>query len=292
MIAYFRKVLRYISSKDTYEKINFLIKNKYLLNLKSPESFNEILSYNKINYESVYGEGVCELISDKYRVREYVSSKIGSEYLCKIYDVYVKSSEFDYKKLPNSFVLKANHGSGEDFIKKINNKNSVDQSDIMLWIDNTLKKEYGVLTNELWYLDIDKKMVIAEEMLNPSGEDLKDYKFFIIRGQIILIQVDQNRFINHQKSLYDENWNYINVKFNYPIGEFVKPPSRYNEMKVIAKKLAENLEFCRVDLYQDENDRIKFGEITVSPASAWGPFKPRSFDYELGAKYKGLIEKR
>ena len=45
--------------------------------------------------------------------------------------------------------------------------------------------------------------IIVEELLDG---DLLDYKFFCNSGGPFLIQVDVNRFTNHQRNIYDLSW--------------------------------------------------------------------------------------
>jgi hypothetical protein len=42
-------------------------------------------------------------------------------------------------------------------------------------------------------------------MVDESGTELKDYKFFCFDGEPRLIQVDFDRFRNHKRNLYDRS---------------------------------------------------------------------------------------
>ncbi len=100
------------------------------------------------------------------------------------------------------------------------------------------------------------------------GDNLEDYKFFVIQGNFVFCQVDSNRYINHCRNLYYKNFklfNFIKVKPNYTYK--ILKPKNYEKMIKISEKIAKIFEFCRVDLYNIYG-KIYFGEITFFPGSA------------------------
>lgn len=50
---------------------------------------------------------------DKYDVRKYIKEIIGEEYLIPLLGVYDSFEEIDFDNLPDEFVLKPNHTSGD-----------------------------------------------------------------------------------------------------------------------------------------------------------------------------------
>ena len=77
------------------------------LNLKKPETFNEKIQWCKI-YDR---DPLKTLLSDKYKVRNWVQERIGCKYLNQLLGVWDNVGSIDWDKLPNRFVLKATHGS-------------------------------------------------------------------------------------------------------------------------------------------------------------------------------------
>lgn len=65
------------------------------------------------------------MMADKYEVRKYIAEKIGEEYLIPLLGVWDKFKEIDLDKLPNEFVLKPNHTSGNVFICKDKTKSTM-----------------------------------------------------------------------------------------------------------------------------------------------------------------------
>jgi hypothetical protein len=124
--------------------------------------------------------------------------------------------------------------------------------------------------------------IVVEELLDENGNSPTDYKFFVFWGKVRLVQVDVERFTRHQRNLFDENWRSLAVVSRFPRPDTIpRMPSRFIEMKAIAERLAQEIEFARVDLYQC-GERIVFGEITHYPDGGSVVYQPREFDRALG----------
>ena len=82
------------------------------LDLENPKTFNEKIQWLKL-YDST---SIKTKLADKYLVREWVAERIGEEYLIPLLGVWDSFDEIDFDALPDQFVLKANHGSGYNYI--------------------------------------------------------------------------------------------------------------------------------------------------------------------------------
>jgi hypothetical protein len=120
-IKLFKKATN-ILPDNVYIKILYLITFWKWPNILKPRTFNEHIIRLKISDDSLK----YHIYTDKYEVRDYVSQRIGSEYLNTCYGVYNSFKEIDFSKLPDKFVIKATHGSGYNKIylnkSKINYK--------------------------------------------------------------------------------------------------------------------------------------------------------------------------
>ena len=76
------------------------------LNLDNPQTFNEKIQWMKL-YDSTR---LKTKLADKYLVRDWVKEKVGEEYLVPLLGIWNNFNDIDFDKLPNQFVLKANHG--------------------------------------------------------------------------------------------------------------------------------------------------------------------------------------
>ena len=93
---------------EPYIKIMYRLAMGKKLNLDNPLTYNEKLQWLKLydrNPDYV-------MMVDKYRVRDYIAEKIGSEHLIPLLGVWKRADDIDFDSLPNQFVLKCNHDSG------------------------------------------------------------------------------------------------------------------------------------------------------------------------------------
>jgi len=74
------------------------------------------IQWLKLNWH----DDILTKCSDKYEVRKFVEDKMGPELLKKLYGVYEKVEEIDLSELPDAFVMKVNHGSGQNIFCKKN----------------------------------------------------------------------------------------------------------------------------------------------------------------------------
>lgn len=256
----------------------------YFLMTKKELDWTKLCTYNeKMQWLKLYDRDERKtLYTDKYRVREYVARKIGQKYLIPLLGVWDKFDDIDFEKLPSSFVLKCNHGSGWNQIVK--NKECMSMPETKkkfdLWMDTNYGDLYGL---ELQYENIERK-IIAEELLSIDGEtDILDYKFFAFDGKVELIQVDIDRSLNHRRNLYTPDWTLLPYEILFPSAPEVTipKPAYLDEMIHIAEGLAKGFIHVRVDLYL-VNEKIYFGELTFTHGSGVEEFRPESLGEKLG----------
>lgn len=270
-------ILLHLSDSIFYNLLGFITHARFgkkyrWMNLRSPVTFNEKVNYLKVNRPQIDGT----LWADKVAVREYVSEKIGEKYLIPLHGVYSDAREIDFDKLPKGFALKTNHGSGWNII--CNDKNKLDKNKSVTKLNKWLKYNAYYLSREWQYKDI-KPKIMCEELL---VYDIYDYKFFCFHGKPKIIQVDVDRFTNHTRAFFDENWNRLDFSLTYPQTEKeIEKPEQYEEMYKIASVLAANTIFLRIDLYI-HNDKVFFGEITLHPEGGFAPFIPEKYNKVIG----------
>ncbi len=275
-------LLRVMLGKFAYEKLRARQYLGYWPNLKKPQTFNEKIIYNKL----FRIPNSANVLSDKIAVRDFVKERIGEEYLNKLYYSGGSLTGINFDKLPESFIIKTNNGCEGNIIVK--EKASINIKDINARINKFLNQSFGYLTNEVWYLEIKPQILVEELMEDEEGNIPDDYKFFCFDGVCKMIQVNKDRFSNHNIIFFDENWNKFPFGLSsYPHYVDVAKPDNFDEMKNIATKLSKGLEFVRVDLYSYSN-KIKFGEITFSPNAGWKPFNPSEYDAILGDLWKTI----
>ncbi|MFW6015996.1 MAG: ATP-grasp fold amidoligase family protein [bacterium] len=272
-----KKIFSLVSDK-IYLKIIYRLKTRKKLNLNNPETFNEKLQWLKL-YDR--NPEYTKLV-DKYEVRKYIANTIGEKYLIPLIGVWDKFEDIDFSTLPNQFVLKCTHDSGGIVICK--DKSTFDIDAARQKINKSLKRNYYYHGREWPYKNVKPRIICEKYMVDESGIELKDYKFFCFSGKPKIIQVDFNRYRGHKRNLYDKDWNYIPMSIKYPTNSDVKikKPNKLKDMLMFATLLSKNCPHVRVDFYS-MNDSIFFGELTLYPGSGCEEFTPESYDYILGS---------
>lgn len=154
------------------------------------------------------------------------------------------------------------------------------------------KLEKALRSNGYWfgrewpYKNV-KPCIIAEQyMVDDSGVELNDYKFYCFNGKPMYCQVISDRFKGETIDFYDMDWKRMEFTGNQipskPHAEREhEKPITFDEMKSHAVVLSQNLKFSRIDFYCI-NGKTYFGEITLFPASGFGAFYPSEWNEKLG----------
>lgn len=275
-MIYFYNRLSFLwkSDRKYYEKAYKRFFGKEL-NLDSPKTFNEkIIRRILFDKKEIYSK-----LADKYLVREWVRKKIGEEYLIKLYEVYDSADQIDLKSLPREFVLKCNHDSGSVIVCDDKEKFDIKKTKKKLGI--FLKRNFYYMTREWHYKNI-KPRIICEEKL----KNITDYKFHCFNGEPKYLEVVFNRFKNRRQNVYDMDWKLVPFQMGEDknTSKEILKPNNFEEMKKIVRELSNEFDYCRVDLYND-NGKIKFGEITFTPAMGLDTI-PYEFNKHLGSLWK------
>ncbi|MFV8808138.1 ATP-grasp fold amidoligase family protein [Aerococcus urinaeequi] len=278
-ILYFlfnRKVFNKISD-EKYLKFKFRVLMGENLNLKNPKTFNQKLQWLKLyDRKPIYTKLV-----NKYEAREIISDTIGREYLVPILGVYNNPSEIDYENLPQKFVVKPTHTSGDVYI--CTDKDLLDISKLESEIGKWMERDYYLIHREWPYKD-SKRLIIIEQYLEDSEGSLKDYKLMCFNGKVemTLVVSDRDKGINKKMDFFDNNWVKLPIKRVYSNSEQEIPkPKNFEKMIELAEKLAKNIPFVRVDFYEVNNQLI-FGEMTFYPGAGFEKFFPKNADQILG----------
>jgi len=159
-----------------------IINNLYFKVFEKEINFNNPSTYNeKINWEKLYlRDPIRTRLADKVEVRQWIREEIGERYLTKWYGVWDNAEEIDFDKLPPSFVLKANNGSGRNILVK--DKSEINTSAVISQLNEWKKQNYAFTALELQYKDILPK-IICEEYLEGLAETVYDYNIYCFCGK-------------------------------------------------------------------------------------------------------------
>ncbi len=221
-------------------------------------------------------------LSDKYLVRDWVSEKIGEEYLIPLLGVWNSFNEIDFNILPERFVLKTNHACRTNV--PVTDKSRFDKkraaADFRRWMMFDYSFRFGF---QMQYLGI-KRRIIAEEFLDNNGKDLYDYKFHCFDGVPVSCEYIGGRSGETYLAFFDMNWKLLPYRTStYPLyEELPEKPLHYEKMAEIAAVLSKGFPYVRVDLYHLNNGQIKFGEMTFTPSGGQCTWVPEGTDEMLG----------
>lgn len=247
--------------------------------------WNNLRTYSeKMQWEKLFDKNPLKVtLTDKYRVRKWVSDLIGEEYLIPLIGVWDTVDEINFDSLPNQYVLKTNCASGDVII--IKDKTKVRKKQIAEYkakLNYFRNMKFGYNTLELHYNEIEPK-IVCEQLIECADTDLQDYKFLCFDGVPVYCWVDTGRYHHHKRNVYNLDWELQDWN-QYRYGQSENPipkPANFDKMVEIAKKLSAGFSHVRVDLYNNEGI-IYFGEMTFTNSSGFEKINPPEADLMLG----------
>lgn len=247
----------------------------YKLDLKNPKTFNEKLQWLKL-YDR---NPLYTLLVDKYRVKDWVTEKIGIEYVIPTLAIWENAEDIDISQLPDQFVLKCNHDSGSVIICK--DKSTFDLQAVKQKLGKALKHNFYWDARE-WAYKAVKPMIFAESYIEDDNfNDLVTYKFMCFNGvpQLMYATV-KNEDI--WENYYDMDLQVINAQRKYPqCPSDLASPKCFEKMKEIAAILSNGMPHVRIDLYEVDGN-VYFSEYTFYDWGGLFDFKDKALNYKLG----------
>lgn len=246
------------------------------LDLDSARTLSEKIQWMKLYYR----DPLMVQCVDKWLVREYVAKVAGEQYLNTLYGVYDSVDEIDLDALPDSFVLKANHGSGWNIICE--DKAAVDWEKELPKLRRWMKSNFYWKLREWAYKDVPPKIVCERYLKEADGGKLISYKFNCFHGEPVggtVIFRDQGKLVINT---YDHDWNQVPiVKMGLSHQAEFERPKEYEEMLELCRKLAAPFPYARIDMYCPDH-QIIFGEITFYSGSGFSKIEPDEYNVQYG----------
>ena len=273
------KVLAHIIMPDEWMckfYSHILLKKK--VDLTNPQTFNEKIQWLKLH--DYPNNNLVIQGADKYRVRSYIKEKGLGDILVPLIGDWEKPEDIDWKKLPNQFVLKCNHGCAYNIV--CSDKTKFDSNSAKYKLIKWMKEDFGAFNIETHYSKI-KPHIICEEFL---GECITDYKFFCFIGKPEYIYVSSDLIHDRQAQIgffYLDGTKMPLIRNDYKPIEIDHFPPFFEEMKNAAEVLCQDFLFVRVDFFVKES-KYYFAELTFTPSGGMMPFNPDKYDLEWGRK--------
>ena len=265
-------------SDETYLKKKFKIKLGRELNLKNPQTLNEKLQVIKL-YDR---KDIYTTMVDKVAVKKYVETLIDKKYVIPTFFVYNNVDEINIEKLPNKFVMKSSHNSGNVVICE--NKEKFNLKKAKKILKKSLKDKYYLYYREYPYKNVTPKIIVEEYL----GANVKDYKIQCFNGKVdnILVCTGRNTKEGVKYFYFDTNWNYLDYcpyENGCNMAKQITKPKKLKEMIEIAETLSKGLPEIRVDLYY-VNNKIYFGELTLFTNAGFDNTITYTADLIMGSK--------
>ena len=265
-----------------YLKWMFRLRMGKKLNLDNPISYNEKLQWLKL-YDR---RPEYTMMVDKYAVKDYVTQKIGKEYVIPTLGVWNSIEEIEWEKLPNQFVLKTTHDGGSCGVVICQDKSVFDRQKAIVKLKRSLSYNPYNGAREWPYKNVPKR-IIAEKYIEPDPDlnDLPDYKYFCFNGEVKALFVATDRQTPGEEvkfDFFDADYNHLPFRQGHNNATIVPDkPGSFDKMKQLASKLSEGIPQLRVDFYE-VNGRPLFGEMTFFHFSGMVPFCPQEWDDKFG----------
>lgn len=263
-------------SDELFLKYKYWVYMHKKLDLNNPKTYSEKLQWLKLyNRRSEYTNMV-----DKAEVKNIVANIIGKEYIIPTLGVWNKFDDIDFDQLPNQFVLKTTHDSGGIVICK--DKSKLNLSLARTKLIKSLNRNYFALGREWPYKNVKPRILAEKYMVDESGVELKDYKFFCFNGVPKVMFIATDRPHNTKFDFFDMDFNHLPFTNGYDNAtKLIKKPENFELMIELAKELSRNIPHVRVDLY-NINGKVYFGEYTFFHWGGMMPFEPEEWDYTFG----------
>lgn len=273
-------IFRFLPDK-TALKIQY--KNRFLkkLDLKDPKTFNQKLQWLKLyNRDPQHTKMV-----DKYEAKKIAARMMGEDHIIPSYGVWNSFDEIDFDALPNQFVLKCTHGSGDVVIVK--DKSKMDMESAREKITRSLRKNYYKIAREWPYKNVPPR-VLAEAFMEDESGGLKDYKTYCFNGTAKIMMIASDRFSEKQTRFdyFDRDYNWLDLTWGSMYSE-TKPskPELFDQIMELASSMSTGIPHVRIDYYVI-NGKIYFGEFTFFDGAGFEAISPEEWDEKMGSWIK------
>jgi len=281
-------------------KIEFRLTMGNRLNLTPAQTFSEKLQWLKLHDRNP----LYTKMADKWSVRQVLLEKAGKDRLIPIIQTFTVDEEIDFESLPDQFVLKPNHTSGNTFICK--DKNAIDRDALRKEVRRWMKRRYFWEHREWPYKGIQPKL-LCEKNLGELGSPFREIGFFCFNG-LPLFACEEHPAKNPHSNAYtvcDLRSRFPGKKDTIQKLEMPQDPAKKEDYRPcqiwksadvqtmfpnfsllermigLCVRLSEHTRFVRLDFYLFE-DRFFFGECAFFPLAGIQPFQQPEWDLLFG----------
>lgn len=260
---------------------------KYLLifgrppDLADPKRFTE-----KVQVRKLYDRNpLFPRLADKIESKAIIEERVGGGKSIPTLWAGTELGEVDWDAIRLPVVVKPSHASGVgSFIQT--------PDDVAALLAENPSRDWLAIDhsrfNREWAYRAIPPRIMIEPALLDDGDLPVDYRCYAFDGVVSHVEIDFNGGSERRYDSYTPNWEKLELRdpgANGYHGGHVEPPPYLAEMLETATRLAEGLDFVRVD-FLGLPDRFYAGELTLYPGGGFDRCEPDSFDFVLGSRWR------
>ena len=251
--------------------------NGHLPRFAAPTSFNEHIMARKF-----FAPMPLPTLGDKLVARDYVRQRLGEEVLIPVVWIGERVEDLFTADLPTGrFVLKASHGFSMHLFLDLPRDLTARREEIEVKGQAWLGARFGYELGE-WQYSLVKPKLFLETFLTEDGtEPMGELKVHCFHGKARVMHILADLFTTKRHGTYTEDWTFLGDVISKGSEEFDRPKN-LDLLIETAERLAEGLEYARIDLYTDFDRFIRCGEITLTPGDGRQPFVDAEFARWMG----------
>ena len=264
-----RVLPRYLWVDSSITYLRYVSRYRRLPNFQNPSRFTELAALQRISYTDL---GLQTFTSDKHLAKQYIHTRLAQDnfvpedHIIKTLEV-IRDLTDDRLNAPfSNCIMKTTHNSGLAIVFRDERKLSDTEARLLR---KRFFQNYFYSEREYNYISLTPKVLVEQLLIDELGELPKDFKIFCYEGFPFLFQIDFERRTGHKRKLFSVDWHEIEVLTTRAREiEEMSPPNNLDLMLRIARCLARDFKFVRIDLYSI-GEKVYVGEITHVP---WGGF--------------------
>lgn len=254
----------------------FFLRSGRWPNIESPQSFNENI-LRRIIYDR---DPRLKIMCDKIAVRVYIKDRVGEAFVVPILGQWATSRALVLDGLPNTFVLKPSHSSGQVALIRGDFNRLELKAKARLW----LSIDYFSRSLEWGYLGVPRRIIAEPFLRGPDGGPAVEVQVQVVKGrtvQIGIITGERGTATRFGDWFYSDGTRHPGRQ-RQPLRHDPLPSIVFDEIVPVAEKIAKDFDQMRVDFYLTDQGP-KIGELTPYHSGAYANFDPPELDFEIGA---------
>ncbi|MBP1848649.1 ATP-grasp fold amidoligase family protein [Rhizobium halophytocola] len=248
--------------------------------LAKPRLFTEKVQVRKLYDRNPIYPGLV----DKAAAKAVIAERAGPQYVIETYWVGTDIKTIDWSTISLPAVAKPTNGSGQGCFLRTT-------TDVARFIAEDPTPHWLAIKhhriNREWAYGAVAPQVIIERMLVEGDGAPDDYRVFIFSGVVSHIEVRLRRDGIGYECNYTPDWEKMAYCADYyPLyPQAVERPAQLDEMLDVARRLAADLDFMRVDFYVTPG-RLHVGEMTLYPGGGFHGCVADEYDAVLGERWQ------